>query len=929
MSGFSTPKRQFDELTEDIVRSEDHGSIAPKRNKLKIPTTQPRDGLTPLTEYSLSNLQYASAQPISSFRAPDEIICFGMLKGIQIRFNVALHAHSINSDSFEGENDTFTSLELQIANDRCDIAVKGNLVATMNRRTHFALNSLSCAREIQLTGMMPRSEFQKKLKESMVHTGAKAQDLACVMAISVLGSRAIAQPVAKDLSKHHLFLQHPQPIPSHVPYENPQYLDMVRSSFSNGALLPPISVETLSQERDQSGDLDQSEDVDLAAEMDNLPRHDYLTEVNPDSRITVELLSHQKEALDFVRHRETVGGIKARSLWRPEYAAGRPALFKHVITGSSSAKPEDSPGGILADGMGLGKTLTMIASIVAGISHTEDIEMKNQDEDKEATTTLMPIQSTLVVVPSLSLLDGWVDEIKKHVSHGSLAYYKYHGPKRMLPSSSPPPYHIVLTTYGTVAADARRGGGVLSCFHWYRIILDEAHVIRNGSTSQFKAVVSLSASVRWCMTGTPMQNSLEDLLSLLKFLRIPMLSDARTFRRYIAGNGKMTSGVSKPNYENLRLLLGSICLRRCTSAVLSSIGVSFVKHRPCLSAADRAAYDELAAKCKKSILAGVSGRPFNGISKSIMAAILRLRIFCNTGQLVGPMEGGILDEGLESQFEPDEMVSLLQQSGDTICADCSSEILLSLRPEDAVERHHGILRCRSKCQACAQRSANTDGTERVLGDREILNVEATPCDAMEDVQYGDDSSTMPSHTLTGAQYPAKLEALLADVKEYNLAEKSIVFSFWRRSLNLVSKLFRNEGIDFRRVDGDIKTSARRHIFNEFRDNPSVRVLLMTIGTGAVGLNNLSVASRVHILEPQWNPSMEDQAIGRVFRLGQTQQVCVIRYIVDKTVEESIESRQGFKLQLALKSGLHSSEQQNRRSRRNAQLQALSEIIRPT
>lgn len=51
------------------------------------------------------------------------------------------------------------------------------------------------------------------------------------------------------------------------------------------------------------------------------------------------------------------------------------------------------------------------------------------------------------------------------------------------------------------------------------------------------------------------------------------------------------------------------------------------------------------------------------------------------------------------------------------------------------------------------------------------------------------------------------------------------------------------------------------------------------------LNNLSVASRVHILEPQWNPSIEDQAIGRVTRLGQTKNVSVIRYIVKNTIEE--------------------------------------------
>lgn len=59
------------------------------------------------------------------------------------------------------------------------------------------------------------------------------------------------------------------------------------------------------------------------------------------------------------------------------------------------------------------------------------------------------------------------------------------------------------------------------------------------------------------------------------------------------------------------------------------------------------------------------------------------------------------------------------------------------------------------------------------------------------------------------------------------------------------------------------------------------MLMMTLNR----LNNLSVASRVHILEPQWNPSIEDQAIGRVARLGQTKKVTVIRYIVKNTIEE--------------------------------------------
>lgn len=77
---------------------------------------------------------------------------------------------------------------------------------------------------------------------------------------------------------------------------------------------------------------------------------------------------------------------------------------------------------------------------------------------------------------------------------------------------------------------------------------------------------------------------------------------------------------------------------------------------------------------------------------------------------------------------------------------------------------------------------------------------------------------------------------------------------------------------------------RRSAILEFQQNPTIPVLLMTLGTGAVGLN-LTVANRVHILEPQWNPSIEKQAIGRVVRLGQEKSITVIRYIVENSVEQ--------------------------------------------
>ncbi|OCL09416.1 P-loop containing nucleoside triphosphate hydrolase protein, partial [Glonium stellatum] len=126
---------------------------------------------------------------------------------------------------------------------------------------------------------------------------------------------------------------------------------------------------------------------------------------------------------------------------------------------------------------------------------------------------------------------------------------------------------------------------------------------------------------------------------------------------------------------------------------------------------------------------------------------------------------------------------------------------------------------------------------------------------------------------------------------------SIIFSFWKKTLQIISMLLSSQNIRFVQLDGSVPLSDRRERLSAFQKDKQISVLLMTLGTGAVGLN-LTVATRIHIVEPQWNPSIESQAIGRAIRLGQQKQVTVIRYVMQNTVEQIIQSRQTLKLQLA-------------------------------
>ena len=93
--------------------------------------------------------------------------------------------------------------------------------------------------------------------------------------------------------------------------------------------------------------------------------------------------------------------------------------------------------------------------------------------------------------------------------------------------------------------------------------------------------------------------------------------------------------------------------------------------------------------------------------------------------------------------------------------------------------------------------------------------------------------------------------------------------------------------------------ARSNVLQSFQNDPNILCFLISIKTGGVGLNLVS-ASRVYMMEPYWNPAVEQQAIDRVHRLGQTKPVSIIRYVVDSSIEINMQQRQRYKIAIAEK-----------------------------
>ncbi|KAI9779018.1 MAG: hypothetical protein M1816_003778 [Peltula sp. TS41687] len=487
-----------------------------------------------------------------------------------------------------------------------------------------------------------------------------------------------------------------------------------------------------------------------------------------------------------------------------------------------------------------------------------------------------------------------------HLLPDTINVHKYHGSKRETDPLRLREFDLILTTYTTVTTEFSRGTSVLHRMNFFRLVLDEAHAIRHRETKQFRAVTTISAKHRWCLTGTPIQNSLDDLGALVQFLQVPLLGTSSSFRSHIVS--PIESGCSI-GFSHLRQLLKSLCLRR-TNHLLQLPGSVTHYYRLGLSGVEDAQYANIGETYRLAFDRAVSGHEITKASNGILQAILRLRLLCNHGtydQSVQALNG-------TSPKDEDEALTLLQQSDSAICAICKFDVssvgkisdggsgvftvcLHLLCPDCVVEYEACLKEARQgkkfQCPLCPNLIDSSFLVSKGKGKRQA-GPRSVP------------SAALPASSTNfdfNAGHSSKFNMLLKDIEENMHKNKSIIFSSWKKSLDLVGCLFTRKAIPFVSIDGSQPLSERKKSLSAFQMRPEVTVLLMTLGTGAVGLN-LTIASRIHILEPQWNPSVENQAIGRALRLGQEKEVTIVRYVMKDTVEEYVESRQSKKLQLA-------------------------------
>ncbi|XP_037031169.1 transcription termination factor 2-like isoform X1 [Bradysia coprophila] len=538
-----------------------------------------------------------------------------------------------------------------------------------------------------------------------------------------------------------------------------------------------------------------------------------------------------------------------KSMPKAKDFADQPRLIKgqlmphqrHALAWMIWREDQYPKGGILGDDMGLGKTLTTI-SLIARHFETKRLA-ENDKEDKAASRG-----GTLVVCPA-SVIRQWEDEINKFTNF-SLSVCVHHGDKRSDNVNDLCSHDVVITTYGIVRTEVEKNY-VLNRIKWDRIVLDEAHTIRNYTSKQSLTCCRLQAKRKWALTGTPIQNKHADVFALIKFLDCNPLNDFTTWKNWTKNKAE----------QKISYILKFLLLRR-TKAELGKIGeISSLPEKTLEIVPVRLTADELKVYETVSSFSKILSEQFR-------------------------QQQNADDSGRSSQNTPSKD---LQKALDffTISGSiATSHILLVILRLRQICIHPNLI----DAMLMAEDIRDISGQEGLLDEMNEMTINRTNVD----------QKLLRTNPVFDAQRPSsKFESILhiMQTKVIDRGEKAVVVSQFTSVLQLFQEHLNGHDIKFLVLTGSTKVSHRQTIVQSFNEDADEQVLLLSLTAGGVGLN-LCGANNLFFIDPHWNPQLESQAEDRVYRIGQTRPVTIYRFICEGTIEERIQKLQDRKKSVA-------------------------------
>jgi len=614
-----------------------------------------------------------------------------------------------------------------------------------------------------------------------------------------------------------------------------------------------------------------------------------------------KILEDKRDDLIDMMFKETPKKNKAKEKSSSEKKASPPELIPAEMVSKYTFKKDESA-----------KATVPKDSEISTKAKNQEATGKKKVQMKKKEEKPKRLAGTLIIVP-LTVLTQWQAEIERHSNSNTISVYQYYGDQRKRERIEN--YDVVLTTYGTMSSEhsdflKKKYSPLFEC-EWWRIILDEGHQIRTRQTQMSKAACALEAENRWCLTGTPLQNKLDDLFSLLQFLRVETWGDYFWWNTYI--NKQKAQDESS---KLIRGILKMILLRRTKKSTYLD-GSNILQLPPKetknvmvkLSAEEKQIYNRVFKGVKKEFSKIMRSGRLENEYMHILVIILRLRQVCDHPSLVFSKtdlqneenldqailqflqrsnhnsslmdeteaassnnmmeEGGRRNKRVESEFIQGNITRLRTREFEP-CPICYEDIA------EPVMTKCGHIFCKNcivsslrnanKCPLCQNEVSEDDVIVISLEDPETTQREVEHMNSM-------DSSKLTAVTKAAHEVAAR-------------GEKVVIFSQFLGMLGLIEKYLTEGGIGFTRIDGSLTMKQRSRNIEAFKTDRRITVFLISLKAGATGLN-LTAANNVFLVDPWWNPAIEDQAIERVYRIGQKNSVNVKRFVCQKTIEERV------------------------------------------
>ncbi|KAI8089782.1 SNF2 family N-terminal domain-containing protein [Halteromyces radiatus] len=610
----------------------------------------------------------------------------------------------------------------------------------------------------------------------------------------------------------------------------------------------------------------------------------------------------------------------------PESRSGTPDglkvnLLEHQKIGFQWMTKQElsiNKGGMLTDDMGLGKTVQALSIIVSRKSedHAPPSDMLNMTPMQRAKRPVQSIKvkTTLVICP-VSLMEQWAQEVRYKTEN--LSVYVYHGSRRTNDIYELSKYDVVITSYTMIGGEfteshVRRGP--LACLKFHRVILDEAHTIKNRNTRTAQACYRIEATHRWCLTATPIQNKIEELYSLIHFLQIRPYCDWSTFREEVVSplrHGK--SDVLK----KVQVILKAIALRRSKKAQIDGRPILNLPERNVhfthvdFSDRERQFYDFVDNRVQQSFNNYVEAGTVMQNYSNVLVLLLRLRQACLHPKLTTielPQQRNDEEHFTENAKSLDKKVvdRLLSGKEELLTVECP--ICMDTAQEPRIISGCGHILCRECLQTYISGSAATGIVkscphcrgelvmDKIISVAKFLEVYAPNPEELSKQEKEEKAAKEEKELeaslgkvqefVSSKKIDTMLEILAKTREESKGYDKTIVFSQFTSMLDIMEKPLKASGYKFGRYDGSIPVATRTKVLEQFYNDPAMEVLLVSTKCGSLGLN-LTMANRVILMDIWWNPALENQAIDRVHRIGQTKDVEVHRIFINNTVEDRI------------------------------------------